>query len=50
MDPGLLGEEGEQGAHALVGVFEPVLLDADLNTLQLIALGVGEGLKELRAI
>ena len=46
----MLGEEGEQGAHALVGIFEPVCFFADRDGRHLVAVGVHEGLQELRAI
>jgi len=46
----LLGEEGEQGAHALLGILKPLYLFTDCDERQLVALGVGEGLKELHAI
>ena len=46
----LLGEEGEQGAHALVGILEPFFLVGDRNGRQLVALGFHESLQELSAI
>ena len=50
LEPGLLGEEGEQRAHALIGIKKPVNLCTDRDGRQLAALRVYEGLQELYAI
>ena len=46
----MLGEKGEQRSHALFGIFKPVFLEPDDDSVELAALGGCEGLQDLYAI
>ena len=45
----LPGEDGKQGTHALIATAKPKNLPRDVQVLQGVELGIGEGLQEVNA-